>query len=168
MQTSGDAVGAIRWPARYAPASCPIHVSNELLILAPPAQVWAWLLRAALWPQWYPNSSCVKFLEGAPPDLAAGTRFRWHTFGVTIVSKVLEFEPQARIAWDAKSLGVDAYHAWLITPADGGCRVLTEETQHGFVARAGSTLFPGRMHRLHQVWLDRLAGQAASGMPPIP
>jgi hypothetical protein len=100
--TSGD---GIRWPGRYHPAHCPIHVSNELAIAAPIETVWAWLVRAPLWPSWYPNAAGVHFLAGEPPDLALDTRFRWKTFGV-------------------------------------------------------------RMYRFHQIWLERLAEQARSGMPP--
>ena len=157
---------AIIWPPHYAPDHSPIHVRNALEMTVPAERAWAWLLRAPLWPDWYPNSRNLRFLEGALPDLAAGTRFRWTTFGVTIVSRVLEFVPGSRIAWDAKGLGIDAYHAWLITPTASGCRVLTEETQDGFVARAGKLLFPTRMYRFHQIWLERLAERAAVGMPP--
>jgi uncharacterized protein YndB with AHSA1/START domain len=156
----------IVWPDRYAPAKAPIHVRNELQMAVPPERVWAWLLRAPLWPSWYPNSKNVRFLEGQPPDLVLGTRFRWTTFGVNIVSSVREFVPNQRIAWDAQGLGLDVYHAWLITPTPGGCHVLTEETQHGLVARAGKLLFPNRMYRFHQVWLERMAEKAAGGLPP--
>jgi hypothetical protein len=45
---------AIRWPDHYAPARCPIHVSNELAIEAKIESVGAWLVRAPLWPSWYP------------------------------------------------------------------------------------------------------------------
>ena len=54
-------------------------------------------------------------------------------------------------------MGIVAYHAWLITPTPGGCRVLTEETQKGLVARAGRLIFPGRMEQWHQRWLEGLA-----------
>ena len=48
--------------------------------------------RAAL-AAWYENAANVTFLEGHPPDLGPGVRFRWKTFGVTLESKVLEFVP---------------------------------------------------------------------------
>jgi uncharacterized protein YndB with AHSA1/START domain len=157
---------AIRWPERYHPSRCPIRVRNELAIDAPLATVWAWLVRASLWPRWYPNAANVRFLEGAPPDLALATRFQWKTFGVTIRSTVREFVPCERIAWDAQALGLDVYHAWLLHETPAGCHVLTEETQHGVLARAGKLLMPGRMHRYHQIWLEGLREQARGGMPP--
>ncbi len=157
---------AIRWPAHYEPASCPVHVRNEVEIAASAERVWAWLVRAPLWPRWYPNSANVRILEGAPPDLALGTRFRWRTFGVGIESTVKECVPHERLAWDAHGFGVDAYHAWLIRETAAGCSVLTEETQHGFAARLGSLVMPRRMHDYHQLWLERLSAQARGGPPP--
>ena len=156
----------VRWPIEYEPSRCPVHVRNQLVMSVPVETVWAWLVRAQLWPSWYRNSKNVRFLEGTPPDLAAGTRFRWTTFGVTIESQVLEFVPCERIAWDAHAVGVHAYHAWLIGKTAEGCRVVTEESQRGWMARLGSLLMPNRMYRFHQIWLESLRDQAAKGMPP--
>ena len=88
----------ILWPARYEPANCPVHVRNELVMASNPETVWAWLIRAQLWPTWYPNSANIQFLTGQPPELALGTRFRWKTFGITIESTVKEFVPYERLA----------------------------------------------------------------------
>ena len=71
-----------------------------------------------------------------------------------------------RIAWSARALGVLAYHAWLITPTEGGCLVITEETQHGFLARANRLVFPRRMGEWHQRWLEGLQARAAEGPSP--
>lgn len=147
---------AIRWPAKFHPSRSPVHVVNSLDVAASPSAVWSRLIRAADWPAWYANSSRVR-IEGGGQDLAAGARFRWRTFGVDLESRVEEFVPEARIAWTARGPGVFAYHAWLIAPLAGGCGVLTEETQHGFLARAGRVMFPGRMERWHQRWLEGLA-----------
>jgi hypothetical protein len=155
----------VRWPPHYSPLTAPVHVRNTLDIAAPTDVVWAWLIRAQRWPEWYPNASDVSFLTGTPPDLGAGTRFTWKTFGVRLESTVIEFVPGERIAWDARGRGVDAYHAWVVSPTAAGSQVLTEETQHGWVARLGDLVMPQRMHTYHQVWLERLADQARSGMP---
>jgi uncharacterized protein YndB with AHSA1/START domain len=157
----------VRWPERYAPRHCPVHVRNELSMPdSPPARVWAWLVRAVLWPAWYVNSADLRILGSAGPDLQLGTRFRWRTFGVTIASTVLECVPGERIAWDAHAFGVDAYHAWVLRPVNGGCHVLTEETQHGALARLSHLVMPDRMHRFHQVWLEALQEQSRKGVPP--
>jgi hypothetical protein len=108
----------IRWPDHYQPRYCPVHVRNERDMAAAPKRVWAWLIRATLWPTCYVNSANVKILEGTGLDLQKGTRFRWKTFGVTITSTVLEYVPRERIAWDAQAFGIDAYHA-CSRPAEG-------------------------------------------------
>ena len=156
----------ILWPARYEPANCPVHVRNELAMASNPETVWAWLIRAQLWPTWYPNSANIQFLTGQPPELALGTRFRWKTFGITIESTVKEFVPYERLAWDAHGSGLDAYHAWLIIKTSQGCNVITEETQRGLLPRLLNALAPKRMEKQHQVWLEKLKDNAAKNMPP--
>ena len=146
----------ILWPKRYEPANSPIHVKNMLAIAATPEVVWAWLIRAQLWPTWYPNSANIQFLSGQPPDLALGTKFRWKTFGVTIQSTVLEFVPYERLAWDAHGNGLESYHAWLLQKTIGDCNVITEETERGWLARLAKALRPNRIEQMHQIWLEGL------------
>lgn len=124
----------MKWPSGCEPDQSPVFARNEIAIAAPPDRVWRWLIRAARWPEWYPNSSKVTFLSGRPPDLAPGIRFRWKTFGAMITSRVLVFEPPYELGWDAQGL-LSAYHGWLIEPDGAGCRVITEETQNGIVPR---------------------------------
>lgn len=149
----------IRWPERFEPARSPVHVRNELAIAAAPAAVWAVLIEAAAWPNFYANAHDVQ-IEGGGQVLFDGARFRWRTFGVRLESTVEEFAPPARIAWTARAPGVLAYHAWLIVPTAEGCRVITEETQQGWLARAGKLLSPRRMGAWHQRWLEGLAARA--------
>jgi Polyketide cyclase / dehydrase and lipid transport len=159
MNTAPD---TIRWPAEFNPSRAPIHAVNRLDMQASPEAVWKVLIRAVEWPQFYANSAKVKIAGGAK-DLSAGARFTWRTFGVSLVSRVEEFVPNERIGWTAKGTGVWVYHAWLITPlAGGGCHVLTEETQYGFLSRLGKILYPGRMEREHQNWLEALAVRAGA------
>jgi hypothetical protein len=160
---SGDGSG-IRWPERYDPRNAPVHVRNELRTTAVSAALWPWLVRATLWPTWYANSRNVRFLDRPGPELELGARFRWRTFGVTVTSLVAEFVPNERIAWSAVGVGVDCYHAWLFTPEPFGCRILTEETQYGALARLGSLLLPWRMSRHHQRWLEGLSKKAGGAI----
>jgi hypothetical protein len=139
------------------PAECPVHVANRIDIAAQ-------LVRAADWPDWYANASGVK-IEGGGRDLAEGACFRWRTFGVGLDTRVLEWVANERIAWLATSFGVRAYHAWLIVPTAGGCTVITEETQHGFVARAGKLICPNRMYDWHQKWLEGLKTRSEGQAP---
>jgi uncharacterized protein YndB with AHSA1/START domain len=156
----------IKWPDRYHPSLAPVHVVNELTIPAPCEQVWPWLIRAPLWPLWYPNSSDVRLVDRPLSELRLGTMFTWRTFGVKVKSTVQEFIPNERMAWSARGLGVDAYHAWLLTPCASGTRVITEETQYGTLARLQKLFLPGRMKRGHQLWLENLSAKVQSGPPP--
>ena len=154
----------IRWPDRYKPEATVVHARTELEMPVPSEAVWPWLVRAELWPTWYPDFADV-VIEGGGPDLRAGSRFRWKTFGVTLSSRVEEFVEFERIAWSARSTGIDAYHAWLIEKRPSGCHVLTEENQNGLVARLNNALRPTFMGRMQRVWLERLREKAKGGPP---
>jgi len=154
----------ISWPEKYAPERAHVHVKNELEMDATPEAVWAWLVRAKLWPTWYANSEKVE-VEGGGPDLGPGVSFRWKTFGVSLHSRVEEFVPQERMAWSARGMGIDAYHAWLIVPTPAGCHVTTEETQLGLLPRLNKAVRPNHMSRKHQDWLEGLLTKAKTGLP---
>jgi len=155
----------IHWPNNYNPDRTRVHVSNQIEIPASSDVVWAWLVRAELWPTWYANSKHV-VIEGGGPDLRSGSRFHWTTFGVRLDSKVEEFVPKERLAWSARATGIDAYHAWLIEPRPSGCYVLTEETQNGWLAALSNLLRPKNMSTQHQNWLENLQRKAVQGPPP--
>jgi hypothetical protein len=121
----------IRWPDRYKPEATAVHARTELEMAASPEAVWPWLIRAELWPTWYPDFADV-IIEGEGPDLKAGSRFRWKTFGVRLNSRVEEFVEFERIAWSARSTGIDAYHAWLIEKKPSGCHVLRRRRRTGW------------------------------------
>ena len=129
-----------------------------------PEVVWRWLVSARHWPDWYPEFRDV-VIEGGAAELRAGSRFRWRTFGVSLRSEVLEFVPPERLGWTAQATGIDAYHAWLIERLPSGCRVRSEETQNGLVARFNHFLRPSSVARIHQLWLERLAEKAKTGLP---
>ena len=44
--------------------------------------------------------------------------------------------------------------------------MLTQETQHGWMARLGKLLAPKRMETKHQHWLEALRECAVAGAPP--
>jgi uncharacterized protein YndB with AHSA1/START domain len=155
----------IRWPEHYSPDKTKVHVRNELEMPVSSQLVWAWLVRAELWPTWYQNSKRV-VIEGGGPDLRLGSRFRWTTFGVRLDSEVEEFVPGERLGWTARATGIDAYHAWLIESRPSGCHVLTEENQNGWLASLSNMLRPQNMSTQHQNWLENLQRKAAEGPPP--
>jgi hypothetical protein len=155
----------IRWPDKYKPERTSVHVRNDLEIPVALDIVWDWLIRANLWPSWYSNSANV-VIEGGESELKLGTKFKWTTFGVRLDSQVEEFVPYERIAWGARGLGINAYHAWFLEKRVAGCYVLTEENQNGFLARLSNILRPQNMRRQHQNWLNGLLSKAKQGPPP--
>jgi hypothetical protein len=157
--------GSIKWPGEYSQKNVDVHVSNSLKMSVSADVVWAWLIRASLWPEWYSNSSNV-IIEDGKLELGLGTKFRWKTFGLNMESKVEEFVPCERLAWTARGSGINAYHAWLIEKRGSGCDVLTEENQKGILARLNKMFMPNNMQKYHQLWLEGLYAKAKSGMPP--
>jgi uncharacterized protein YndB with AHSA1/START domain len=156
----------IRWPPDLLPAESPVHTRNELRIRADPSVVWAWLVRAQEWPRWYSNCKDVRFQFKPGPDLAMGTRFSWTTFGVRVDTTVQEFVAPRRLAWRGSGLGACGYHAWVLEPLDGGCHVITEETQAGLVPSLARAFLRRGLLREHQSWLEGLARVARGGLPP--
>jgi hypothetical protein len=120
----------------------------------------------------------MRFIAVQPPDLAFGTHFKWKTgflnpdtkkataFGATVDCKVVEFLPPKRLAYEFQMASGGGYQAWLIEKTGGGCRVITEETQRGLLARLLKALAPDRMLKQHQLWLEALRDNAAKGLPP--
>jgi hypothetical protein len=125
--------------------------------------IWNCLIRAGTWPSWYANASDVTFLDGTGPILRLGSTFHWKTFGVSIKSTVMEFVAPERIGWDGRRSGLQIYHAWLLEDLGQLTRVLTEETQVGWLARLGQLVSPSRMYRGHALWLACLEKEAQSG-----
>ena len=154
----------MKWPVGFEPNQSAVFAHNEIAIATPPERVWRWLIRAARWPDWYSNSAHVTFLSAEPPDLAAGVQFRWKTFGATITSRVLVFEPPHELGWDARGV-LTAYHGWLIEPEGAGCRVITEETQKGIVPTLAWWYLRPMLERGHQNWLESLKQKAEAGDP---
>lgn len=150
----------IVYPVQFEPANSPVFVHNEIRINASPECVWSWLTDAASWPEWYFNAANVELLYQEGRYLEKGSSFKWKTFGNTLKSEIKEYMPYERLAWLATGPGINAYHAWLIIPTPEGCRVITEETQRGWMCRLGKLLFPERMFNYHQIWLESLKTKA--------
>ncbi len=149
----------VNWPPEYAPDRSPIHAVNEIDIAAPPSKVWALLVGAPHWSEYYQNASNVH-VAGGSTTLSMDTRFAWTTAGIELKSQVREFVPETRLAWDALSEGGKAYHTWLITPTQVGCHVRTEETQQGPLWIENDRTHPGGLHKVHQIWIEALKAAA--------
>ncbi|MFP3571129.1 SRPBCC domain-containing protein, partial [Paraburkholderia sp. SIMBA_030] len=68
------------------------------------ADVWPLLAVAPRWPEYYANSSDIRFYDGKGPELETGVRFFFRTFGFPVEGEVTEYVPPAhgepgRVAW---------------------------------------------------------------------
>jgi uncharacterized protein YndB with AHSA1/START domain len=147
----------IHWPAGFAPERAELFAHNDAHMNAPCETVWRHVVDARTWPEWYPNAAGVRLLGGAKA-LGPAVRWRWRTFGLTIESRVHEFESGRRLTWFGGAPGgaPTFYHAWLLTPQAGGCRVVMDEAGIGAGAAAFRAADEGRMHRGHTLWLATL------------
>ncbi|MGD0873100.1 MAG: SRPBCC family protein [Bryobacteraceae bacterium] len=118
----------------------PAAAASEALIAAPLNLVWSVQTNIGEWNRWNPEVSYVD-LRG---PLALGTEFRWKSGGTSIVSTIREIEPERRIAWTGRTLGIRAVHVWTFAEQQGGVLVRTEESFDGLVVR----LFAGPMRRM--------------------
>jgi len=143
------------WPAGFDPRTAPVYARNEIRTSLTAEQLWPALVTATRWPQWYPHARRVS-ITGGGEALTASSRFTWTTLRVRVRTQVTEFDPARRLAWAGSGPGGSGYHRWILTPAAGGCLVVTEEVQTGLLPR----LTAGRLHRTlqanHQQWLEGL------------
>src|SRR5699024_8446763 len=146
------------------PKTSAIYALNDIDVKAPPKVVWKLLVDAEHWVRYFPAEDQVKILSGEP-ELRLGTRYHRVTVGYPMSLTVTECVANRRLAWattvDGEDAGSSAYHGWVITPTDGGCHVLTEETQQGeFFLDVVGRQYPGALYRYHQDWVERLARAA--------
>ncbi len=120
----------------------PVQARAELLIDAPPDQVWSILTNISEWSRWNPGVNRV-VVGGA---IEAGTEFTWRDGRVPIASRLVTVESERRIVWTGRSLGMDAVHVWGFEARDDGVMVHTEESLDGTLAR----WFQGRMQEMLQ------------------
>lgn len=146
----------MQWPRGMEPEHSKVYARNEIKINADQTRIWKALCRAGLWPTWYANCGWLKFENGRGPDLELGTTFTWKTFGARVRSTVRVFEPAHALEWDAKAIGLRAYHGWQLEPAVDGVWVITEETQNGPLPTLLRWYLRPTLHRGHQQWVESL------------
>ena len=141
----------IHWPDGLIPTDADLFAHNEIVIDAPPEQIWQHLIAATAWPRWYSNSAEV-VVNDPSEILAAGVSFDWTTFGLRVSSTVAEFVPCARLGWHGQAEGLRAYHNWLLVPGADTTYVVMEELGLGDGAKRLARTNPGHLHRGHDLW----------------
>lgn len=159
QETAGVAVDEINWPAQYEPEGATFYVTNQIDIAASPQTIWDVLIEAESWPEWYEGAFNVELPRDATL-LSDGIEFSWKTMGQNFTSEVIEFEPPYRLGWESRKSTIKGYHAWLITPIEGGSRLITDESQFGFLAVMQRMFMPNKLRNLHDVWLAEIKERA--------
>jgi uncharacterized protein YndB with AHSA1/START domain len=160
--TAQTTITQVSWPEGFAPAQSKFYVRNEIEINAPPEKVWNILIDAQKWESWYQGAENLRLCTSGDSMLKAGSVFEWKTMGLNFVSTIKEFTPNRVLAWESNKRCIQGYHAWLIIPTATGCRVITEETQNGWLTFFEKTFQRNKLKRLHDVWLGELKKKAES------
>lgn len=150
----------INWPEVYKPEKANFFVHNEIDISASPENVWTILIQAETWPNWYKGAKNVQVINNDDKKLSTKTSFSWKTMGINFTSNIKEFQPYTRLSWESKKSLIKGYHAWLIILTDDGCKVVTQESQYGFLTFLQKVFMPNKLRKLHDVWLLELKTKA--------
>ncbi|MFN4145899.1 MAG: SRPBCC domain-containing protein [Runella sp.] len=150
----------ISWPIQYEPSRSRFYVHNQIQINATPETVWKHLVDALRWESWYEGAKNVVFVNPKDTLLEANVAFQWHTMGLRFESKIQQFEPFRLLAWESKKKSIQGYHVWLIVPTDTGCKVITDESQNGWLTFFEKTFQGKKLQRLHDIWLTELKNKS--------
>jgi hypothetical protein len=112
------------------------EISATVQIDASPRQVWATLADLASYPHWNP------LYREASGQLATGSTVMLKAVrpgtarAMTVKVKVLAAEPRAELRWVSRLPGIiTGEHSFILTPADGGTRLVQTENYRGLLAR---------------------------------
>jgi len=150
----------IQWPAQFDPATSDFYVHNVIDIEASPEEVWALLIDALYWITWYDGIENIVFEPPAVRYLAKDTRVFWSSMGQDLHNTVVECITNQRLAWQFNEAKIQGHHAWLIVPTANGCRVITDESQTGKLAKLQKIFLPRKLLKQHNRWLMLLKEQA--------
>ena len=152
----------INWPAEYEPAKAKFFVHNEIDIQAPPQAVWKILIDAENSPTWYEGAANVLIQGDSSEQLSTDAVFTWRTMGLDFTSTIKEFSPPFRLSWESRKKSIKGYHAWLIIPTDQGCKLITDESQYGWLTFIQKSFVPNKLRKLHDTWLAEIKHKAES------
>ena len=146
----------INWPLGYEPSKSKFYVHNEIVINASPEKVWGFLIDALKWQSWYKGAKNVAFSIQTDTVLNANSVFNWETMRLKFESTIKQFELNRLLAWESKKKSIQGFHVWLIVPTDNGCKVITDESQNGWLTFFEKTFQGKKLKKLHDVWLLEL------------
>ncbi len=146
----------IFWPDDYQPEESKFFVHNEIDIAASAETVWTVLIQADEWENYYEGASNLNLIDNAEGRLSENSVFTWKTMGLGFTSTIQEFDAPCRLSWESNRKNIRGYHAWLIIPTENGCKLITSESQHGFMTLLQKAFVPKKLERLHDEWLAQI------------
>lgn len=155
----------IKWPSNFDPEQSDFYVHNTIEIEASPEVVWRLLIKASEWNNWYDGVQNIQFKDSSQIELMENTKVFWSSMGQDLNNTVTEFMPYQRLAWTFIEEKIQGHHAWLIVPTDKGCKVITDESQTGTLAKLQKIFIPRRLMKQHNDWLLRLKNEAEKNNP---
>ncbi|MGF1637653.1 MAG: SRPBCC domain-containing protein [Cyclobacteriaceae bacterium] len=155
-----EAENRINWPKEFDPKISDFYVHNEIEINATPDQVWQLLIQAKDWISWYDGIQNIRFEDSIQVQLAKNTKVFWNSMGQSLNNTVVEFEPNKTLSWQFNEAKIQGYHAWVIIPTANGCRVITDESQTGKLAKLQKIFIPKKLMKQHDNWLKLLKMEA--------
>lgn len=161
-RSAPDSQHLIKWPSAYEPSKSKFYVHNEIEINASPETVWGILIDALKWESWYRGAKNVSFENTNIAVLETNSVFNWETMGLRFQSLVKEYEPNRLLAWESVKSSIQGYHVWLIIPTENGCKVITDESQNGWLTFFEKIFQGKKLKNLHDVWLAELKKKAES------
>ncbi len=150
----------INWPSEYEPGKSRFYVHNEIEINAKSEVIWKYLVDALMWPSWYKGAKNVSFTNPGEAVLNANSVFHWKTMGLKFQSAIKQFEPNRLLAWESKNKSIRGFHVWLIVPTENGCKVITDESQNGWLTFFEKTFQRKKLKKLHDIWLTELKNKS--------
>ena len=150
----------IDFPPAYEPSKSKFYVHNEIEINAKPEIIWGFIIDALKWQSWYKGAKNVSFTNPTDTALNSSSVFKWETMGLKFQSTIKQFEPNRLLAWESKKKSIQGYHVWLIVPTEKGCKVITDESQNGWLTFFEKTFQRQKLKKLHDIWLTELKKKA--------
>jgi hypothetical protein len=154
------ATNLIQWPEEFNPVKSKFYVHNEIEINAKPEIVWNILIDALKWESWYKGAKNVSLIDSTQKFLQANSIIKWETMGQKFTSPIKVFEPNKYLAWESRKKSITGYHAWVIVPTANGCRLITAESQNGFLTFMQKVFLPKKLLKLHDTWVRLIKEKA--------
>ncbi|MFQ3575590.1 MAG: SRPBCC family protein [Cytophagales bacterium] len=150
----------IKWPEEFNPEKTNFYVYNEIEINAKPEAIWNILIDALKWESWYKGAKNVSMTDSNHKFLQANSVIKWETMGQKFISPIQVYEPNKYLAWESRKKSITGYHAWVIAPTVNGCRLITAESQNGFLTFMQRVFLPNKLLKLHDTWIKLIKEKA--------